>query len=121
MYETQSVEDDVPVTVIELRSGEGFRLGWAMLFHERKGKSVLKELFVWPNLRRQGCGTLIEGQAVAIARRWRSTRMDLYLHNADALLANRGAGREFGLRAGYRWRWRQTSLPNLDAIGEKDL
>lgn len=45
-YETISVEDEAPVTMIELRTGEDFRLGWAILFHERDGTSVLKELFV---------------------------------------------------------------------------
>ena len=121
MYETISLEDEAPVTVIELRTGEGIRLGWAMLFHKRDGTAVLKEFFVWPPFRRRGYGTLLEREAVAIARWWRSPRMQVYLHSADALVQNRGAGREFGLRAGYRWRWRRTTLPNLDAVGEKML
>jgi GNAT superfamily N-acetyltransferase len=121
LYETISVEDQVPVTVLELRTGEGFRLGWAMLFHERDGGSVLKELFVWPHFRRQGYGTVIEREAVAVACRWHSAKMQVYLHSADAIAGNRVAGRVFGLKAGYQWRWRRTALPNLDAIGEKTL
>jgi len=44
--------------------------------------------------------------------------MEVHLHSADALIGNRVAGRVFGLRAGYQWRWRQATLPNLDEIGE---
>ena len=120
-YETISLQDWVPVTVIELRSGEDFRLAWAILFHERDGTSVLKELFVWPTFRRRGFGTLVEREAVAIARSWHSTKMLLYLHSADALPGNRIAGSSFGRRAGYAWHWHRTKLPNLDAIGEKTL
>jgi GNAT superfamily N-acetyltransferase len=120
-YETVSIEDDVPVTVIELRTGQDIRLGWAFLFHEGGGTAVLKELFVWPSFRRHGYGRFIENEAVAIARARGSASMQLYLHEADALPTNRRAGREFGTQAGYQWRWRRTSLPNLEAIGEKML
>jgi GNAT superfamily N-acetyltransferase len=67
---------------------------------------VLKELFVGPAFRRRGYATLIEAQAAAIARTWRPARMEAYLHSADALIGNRVAGRAFGLRASYQWRWR---------------
>jgi hypothetical protein len=80
---------------------------------------VLKELFVKLAFRRRGYATLIEGQAAAIARTWRSARMEVHLHRADALIGNRVAGRVFGLRAGSQWRWRRATLPNLGAIGEK--
>jgi GNAT superfamily N-acetyltransferase len=109
------------VTVIELRTGEDFRLGWAMLFHERDRTSVLKELFVWPLFRRQGYGTIIEREAADIARIWESTKIQVYLHSVDAFPGNRVAGSFFGRRAGYEWRWQRTTLPNLDAIGNKTL
>jgi hypothetical protein len=79
---------------------------------------VLKELLVGLAFRRRGYATLIEGQAAAIARTWRSARLEVHLHSADALIGNRVAGRVFGLRAGYQWRWRRATLPNLDEIGE---
>jgi GNAT superfamily N-acetyltransferase len=121
LYDAWSVEDQVPVTVIELRTGEDFRLGWAMLFHERDRTSVLKELFVWPLFRRQGYGTIIEREAADIARIWESTKIQVYLHSVDAFPGNRVAGSFFGRRAGYEWRWQRTTLPNLDAIGNKTL
>jgi GNAT superfamily N-acetyltransferase len=107
--------------VIELRTGEDFRIGWAMLFHERDRTSVLKELFVWPGFRRLGLGTLIEQEAVDIARVWESTKMQIYLHSVDAIFRNRVAGSFFARRSGYQWVWHRKTLPNLEAIGEKTI
>ena len=124
LYETLSMDSDCPVDVIELRNGTGLRLGWAHLFHVRGGEpptSILKELFVWPWFRGQGYGTGLERFAVERARMARSTRMQILLHEADALPRNRGAGRGFAERCGYTWRWRRSTCPNIAAVGQKDL
>ena len=120
-YDTWSIEDDVPVTVVEVRSGDSRRFAWAMLFHEPGRVCVVKEFFVWPTVRRQGYGRLLEGVVVMVARSWREEVIQIYFHSADCLPGKRGPGRLFGMAMGYEWRWRQRTLPNLDAVGEKAL
>jgi GNAT superfamily N-acetyltransferase len=119
LYETYSFEDDAPVDVIEVRTGEDQRIGWAILFHEQDRVSVLKELFVWPTWRRHGIGTLLEKAAVSEARKWHALTIKLYFHTADARPGPRIAGRTFGPSAGYEWHWRRSYYPDLAAIGVK--
>jgi GNAT superfamily N-acetyltransferase len=123
LYETLSILGS-PVEIIELRTGQGIRLGWAHLHHVGEYQprtSILKELFVWPPFRRRGYGAILEGLACQRATQWRSSRIVLYFHDADALPRNRAAGRLFGKQAGYKWDWRRKRLPNLAAVGEKSL
>jgi len=123
LYETLSILGN-PVEIIELRTGQGFRLGWAHLHHvfvQQPRISILKELFAWPPFRRRGYGTILEGLACQRAKLWRSTNIKLFFHDADALPRNRAAGGLFSIQAGYEWKWRRQRLPNLAAVGEKTL
>lgn len=121
VYKTLSVVEERPVQVIEVRNGFGVRLGWAHLYHlvQEPRVSVLKELYVWPEFRRRGYGTILEATAAANARAWGAERLHVLFHAMDAQLSLRAAGRLFGERVGYRWRWREQQRPHLAAIGEK--
>lgn len=121
LYETLSILGN-PVEVIEVRNGWGQRLGWAYLHHisgQQPRTSILKELFVWPWFRRRGYGTLLEALACERAKAWRSTSIQVLFHDADARPRNRAAGRLFGMKAGYEWKWRRQQRPNLAAVGKK--
>jgi GNAT superfamily N-acetyltransferase len=123
LYETLSALDN-PVEVIEVRNGYRLRLGWAHLHHiveQQPPTSILKELFVWPSFRRQGYGTLLEQLACQKAKAWHSTIIKVLFHDVDALPRNRAAGRLFGIKAGYEWKWKRQRRPNLTAVGEKVL
>jgi GNAT superfamily N-acetyltransferase len=108
LYGTLSISGN-PVEVMEVRNGYGLRLGWAHLHHvavQRPRTSVLTELFVWPSFRREGYGTLLEALACQRAKAWRSTNIKVFFHDVDALPRNRAAGRLFGIKAGYEWKWK---------------
>ena len=122
VYETWSLSDNCWVQAIELRNGFGLRLGWVHLHHisrQQPRVSILKELFVWPWYRRKGYGTLLESFACTQAEQWGSTSVRVLFHECDALPRNRAAGRLFGKKAGYEWKWTSQRLPNLAAVGEK--
>jgi GNAT superfamily N-acetyltransferase len=122
-YEAISAEEGSSAHVIELRSGRGFRLGWAIVIHlpGEPPASVLKELFVWPHFRREGYGRILEQAAVDVATHWHSKELRLLFHAADAIPRSRGAGRVFGEAMGYRWRWVSTTRPALAAVGMKPI
>lgn len=123
VYETLSVVDDCPVQVIELRTGFGIRIAWAHLFHLGGGTrtSVLKELFVWPPYRRRGYGTILDSVAAENARAWGAERLQVLFYEMDARIPARAAGRLFGERRGYQWRWCRGVRPRVEAVGEKVL
>src|SRR5215207_1540746 len=123
LYETWSCTD-APVEVIEVRDGRGTRLGWAYLHHPREQEpyvSILKELFVWPAFRRQGYGTVLESVATERARAYSVSSIQMLLHEVDAMLRNRAAGRVFADKTGYALRWQRSRRPNVSAVGEKSL
>lgn len=123
IYETLSVAEQCPVEIIEVRTGYGLRVGWAHLYHHRTAPriAVLKELFVWPSFRRQGCGVLLNEVATANARRWGANRLQLYLHEMDAQPDAWPAAREFAQRSGFRWTSEHRKRPLVLAIAEKEL
>ena len=119
LYETWSCTD-VPVEVIEVRDGRGTRLGWAYLHHppgQEPHVSILKELFVWPAFRRQGYGTVLESVATERARAYSVSSIQMLLHEVDAMLRNRAAGRVFADKTGYALRWQRSRRPNVSAVG----
>jgi GNAT superfamily N-acetyltransferase len=120
-YETWSLEDDIPVSVIEVRSLDSQRLAWATLFHQADHLGIVKELYVWPAFRRLGYGRLLQAAIENVADGWGERSLQVYFHSADALPRNRGAGRVFGQTVGYQWQWRRRTHPNLDAVGVKTL
>jgi GNAT superfamily N-acetyltransferase len=124
LYETLSLPDGRPVEIIEVRTGRGFIIGWAHLHHlgaTQPRTSVLKELFVWPTIRRKGYGTMIEQIACERARAWRSERIQMLLYEEDDLRTVLSPARKFASALGYRWRWGRQSRPNVKAVGEKAL
>lgn len=129
-YETISFIDECPVRVIEVRDGVGTRIGWAHLHHLAQGAprtSVLKEFFIWPCYRRLGIGTRLENVAASLSSQMGSSKLQILFHQLDSWppgkdwLPVRTAGREFGKKAGYEWKWRTATCPNLTAVGEKKL
>lgn len=122
-YEALSVEDRVPVECVEVRTGFGLRVGWSFLYHrlDTDGARVseLREIFVWPAFRRLGVGTLMEEWASARSVEWGSSRLSVHMHRADASPTVRAAGRLFGNRRGYVWRWSPREVPSVAAVGVK--
>jgi GNAT superfamily N-acetyltransferase len=118
IYEVLSLESECPVDIIEIRTGRGLPVAWAHLFHLRAPRndvSVLKELYVWPDYRRRGYGKILENFACRLARKHRSTQMEIWLHAADAVLAHRGVARAFAASLNYTWLWRSVSRPPIAA------
>jgi GNAT superfamily N-acetyltransferase len=97
-YETISPQEDCPVECLEVRNGFGLRMGWSFLYHLPgiRGAppfSEIRELFVWPTLRRMGIGTELEAWAAERATEFGSEELRLVLNNeADATLGP-GSGR----------------------------
>jgi hypothetical protein len=125
-YEALSIREGCPVDILELPDCYWFRLGWAEVFHlggEERGTSVLKELFVWPWMRRRGYATLLEEEACKLARLRGSTTMRLLVHAVDGRPAVRARAQGFADYAGYKsWLWQPKSrLPSLEAVCEKAL
>lgn len=110
--------------VIEVRDGRGFRLAWAELFHGRQGDepvTIMKELFVWPRVRRLGYGTILLDWAEERARAMRSTTAVVFFHDFDAIGRARTAGRTLLQRANYDVRWNPREEPRLAARGYKQI
>lgn len=124
-YQTWSLQEACPVDVIEIRRGPSFlRIAWAFLFHlggSNRGTSLLKEFFVWPAFRRQGYGILLDRVAGQRARLAGSHQLRLVVHDVDGQLQVRAATRAFATAAGYKWLWRRSGRPSIEAICEKAL
>ncbi len=123
LWETLSWTECV-AEVLEVRDALGFRLGWSELFHEPQGDgpaTIVKELFVWPWVRRQGYGGLLLDWAEERARAFGSSQIVVLFHDFDAVVPARAAGRELLQRAGYEWRWRPRGENTLAARGFKRL
>lgn len=123
LYETLSIRG-APVEVVDLRDVRGLPVGWAHLHHvphEQLKISVLKELFVWPGVRRRGHGRLLEGVARDRAGCWGSKKLRILFHEADDFVGNRAAAKAFARTARYDWRWASLLRPNVSAVCEKTL
>lgn len=124
LYETWSFVDSCPVEIIELRTGQGFIIGWAHLHHLTDAgsrTSLLKELFVWPLMRRRGYGTMLEQVACRRARAWSQETIQISRYAADDLQRQLAPGRNFGAARGYRWILGSQARLNVKGIGEKLL
>ena len=123
LYETLSISG-APVEIIEIRNELGLRVGWAHLHHipiVQPRTSLVKELYVWPTFRRQGYATKLESVARDKAVAWKSTRMQILFHEADAMPRVRSAGQTFAERSGYSLSWGRQTRPAIDATAEKLL
>jgi GNAT superfamily N-acetyltransferase len=111
--------------VIEMfRPGEKKREGWAHLYHfppEGERRSVLRELFVIPEARRQGVGTALERFAKERAVDRAADVLQIDLNEADAYGASMEAARSFATRCGYEWMAGSTMHPSIHSYAQKNL
>jgi GNAT superfamily N-acetyltransferase len=124
LYETISLVNECPVEVVEIRTGQGMRMGWAQIHHlQGECTSILKEFFIWPTYRRRGCGGVLHEVVERRARTWHSATLEMWMHEADSVPtpAHRGAARGFATAMGYELRWRRSTRPNLAARATKAI
>jgi GNAT superfamily N-acetyltransferase len=125
-YESISLSDGCPVSVIELRNRNGYRVGWCEAFHQTAdpgtiARTILKELFVWPPYRRRGYGTILDAAATLVAAGWSSEMLQIPLYEADGQAAIRIAGRRFASHRGYDWKWQTDRRPTTVAYAVKKV
>jgi GNAT superfamily N-acetyltransferase len=122
-FVTVSRGDGQEMQVIEIRNGFGLRLGWAFVCHDTDRRvSEIRELFVMPAFRHQGVGSCLEGVSAEQAEEYGSRDVHLVMNNSDSVVGPpRRTAREFGIRRGYSWRWREVPRLRAVAIGVKAL
>lgn len=123
-HETVSSWSRGYVSIIEIQNGNGLRIAWAFLFHTRESGrpiSILKEFYVWPDFRRCGYGSILESEAVNIARQLGSSCLQCFFYEVDAWPHIRAIGEEFATHKGYTLMIRNSEFPRLYAITEKQL
>jgi GNAT superfamily N-acetyltransferase len=113
-WEVISLETSRYVDVFEVRDDTHI-VGRAHLYHD-EGKSSLRELFVHPDRRRQGYGTLLDELALNRARDCGVDILELWLHEADSFSDGSTA---FGTSRGYTWSGDTLRRPNIANIGRK--
>jgi GNAT superfamily N-acetyltransferase len=101
--------------VIDIRRPEGQICGRCHLTVAGNVTRV-EELFVDPAMRRQGLGSELLQRTLTRARIFRSTAVELLLHEADA---GRGLARAiaFGTSHGAEWDHRGSRRPNVVSVG----
>lgn len=123
MRETVSARDGHPeLEIVELRRtlGTPTVIGRMHVLHSRVGPmSAVEELFVRPQERRKGYGSVLEGAAHGLAARRGKSRLKLTLHESDALDAQASASRAFAASRGYRWHDRRSRRPNVVGFGTR--
>jgi GNAT superfamily N-acetyltransferase len=97
------------VEAVEVRDDHEV-VGRAHLFHE--DTPTLRELFVRPERRREGIGSLLEETAVEWARNYGYGELQIWLREADARERIRDAPFAFADRWGYEWHDVQMRRPN---------
>src|SRR5215211_1989023 len=103
--ETESTSEET-VEMVELLDPSGVPLGWTHLHHlvdARPRISVVKELFVWPRVRRLGYGRLLEDLTAVQARKRGSEKLCVLFHEADDYPGNVTTAKAFATSAGYEW------------------
>jgi len=121
-YETISIEHYRPVFILELRNGYGLRIAWLHFIKlYNPTRLLITELYVFPSFQRLGFGSILESWATNTAKNWNCEKVEIQFHDADAQPRVRAAGRLFGTRRGYTWKWQDVKYPRLQAIGEKTL
>lgn len=96
-------------------------IGRVHLFFERDDTATLRELFVLPNFRRRGYGSLLEEIATDEAVRCSLRRVHIWLHEGDARPRVRPAAEQFATSRGYVWANVTMTRPNVVAIATKEL
>jgi GNAT superfamily N-acetyltransferase len=123
IYESVSVRGH-PITMIDIRTGYGLRIGWAHVHHllgPNATTCVVKELFVWPAFRSQGIGTLLERMCVKVASRWGAEDVEMLLHEADDLVPVKSPGRAFAVKCGYLLSPANATRPAITAVAVKHM
>ena len=83
-YECWSLQEEVPAEFLTLELDGRTRVAVAVLVHY-PGVSELSELFVWPNYRRRGYGSLLEEAAADRGRQAASQELGIYVWNSDTV------------------------------------
>jgi GNAT superfamily N-acetyltransferase len=112
-------EDSPRLEIVDIRHAQRI-LGRAHVIHHRDtGTSAIEELFVRPGARREGRGSMLEAITRELAERKGKTRLELWLHEADAGTTHRHAAKAFGTSLGYEWA--HSIRPELAAVAVKLL
>jgi GNAT superfamily N-acetyltransferase len=110
-----------PVEMIDLRDSSGRILGRTHIRHHRKDRSTIEELFVAPEFRRLGYGTILASMAVERVVGWKKRKVQLLLHEADATSNGQARAIAFGSACGFAWTGRSSRRPNIVDIAERSL
>jgi GNAT superfamily N-acetyltransferase len=113
-----SVDNGALVDVIEIRDKNEV-VGRAHLHHDEV--PTLRELFVRPERRREGVGSLLEGTAAEWARDYGCGAMQIWLREADARERIIGAPIAFAASRGYDWEDVEMRRPNVVKIARRTL
>jgi len=118
-----STREDAPaLDLLELQREDGTVVGRAHVLHPRSGAtSILEELFVHPDERRQGYGLSLHDVAVELAIQRGRSWFELLLHEADDTPAGRSAAVSFGSSLGYSWAATTSKRPNVSCTGTRRI
>jgi GNAT superfamily N-acetyltransferase len=83
-YECWSLQEEVPAEFLVLELNGHIRVAAAVLVHH-SNVSDLSELFVWPNYRHRGYGSLLEELAEDRSRQAGAQEIGIYVWNADVM------------------------------------
>jgi GNAT superfamily N-acetyltransferase len=117
-WNVYSLASEVLVEVIEMRD-ENEVVGRAHFYHD--AVPTLRELFVRPERRREGIGSILEGTATEWARLHGYDEMRIWLREADARERSVDAPIEFAASLGYGWGDIDARRPNVVKIAQKVL
>jgi GNAT superfamily N-acetyltransferase len=113
-----SIATGVLVDVIEIRD-ENEVVGRVHLYHDEV--ATLRELFVRPERRREGIGSILEGTAAEWARDYGHAAIQIWLREADARERVIGAPIAFAASRGYIWEDIKMRRPNVVKIAHRTL
>jgi GNAT superfamily N-acetyltransferase len=123
MRKTFAARDDMaPLEMIDVRLG-GRILGRMHILHGRQAsRSAVEEMYVHPEYRELGLGSLLHDLAVERARAFGSVDLEIWLHEADAATAaGRDRARAFAESRGYELNEEARRRPNLAGAGRRRI
>jgi GNAT superfamily N-acetyltransferase len=119
-WRVYSMASNSLVDVVELRD-ENEAVGRAHLFHGDVGAATLRELFVRPERRREGIGSLLEGTLAEWARHSGYDSLQVWLREPDARASVIDAPLVLAGRLGYDWEDVEMRRPNIIKIASRRL
>lgn len=114
--------DGQPLQIVALREGDQV-VGRLHVHHDGASRvSTIEELFVRPDHRRRGLGSLLEDVARDLAVRRNARALGIWLHEADAEGDSTVRAEDFARARGYAWdAEHKRRRPNICAIGRKSI